>query len=448
MANEKKLRLPNGPSKKLLGLVNLVNIRKSTTNFLEKNLKKYGTVFTFEIGKNRIMYIQEPEMIKELLVNYNNVCIKGRVLEAAKDILGDGLLTNNNPQEHLRQRRLLQPAFHQKKITMYSQIMIDYAYNFIENWTDNKEVTINEEMMELTLKIVCRTLFDTDMNYDLTKIETALNVFLERALDVNNPLAALTKKLPTRRNLKFLEAKKFLDETISQMIKEREGKAEERLDLLSTMISARDEGHKMNSTQIRDETMTLFLAGHETTANAISWTLYLLGLNPDKEEKVFEELKNNIGNKKITPDDVNNLPYLKKVLTESMRIYPPAWIIARRPLVDINLKDYDIPAKTICLMSQFLMHRDNRYYEKPEEFIPERWTEDFKNSIPKFAYFPFGGGARVCIGEQFAWAEGILVLAIILQKWKLNLIPNQNIELHHLITLRPKNGIKIKMNLR
>ncbi|MEK7433504.1 MAG: cytochrome P450 [Cyanobacteriota bacterium] len=449
MSKEKKnFRLPPGPTKKLLGFENLVQIRRNTINFLQKNIKKYGHVFTFEIGKNRLFYIQDPEIIKEILVTHNNNFIKGRVLEAAKEILGEGLLTNNDHQSHLRQRRMIQPAFHHKRITYYSQIMIDYTYDFFEKWKNNETLIINEEMMQLTLKIVCKALFEAEMKYDIKKIEEALSIFLERAIDVNNPLAYLTKNFPTRKNRKFFDAKKYLDQTIDQMVEDRKDDAIDRNDLLSMMIIARDEGHKMNTTQIRDETMTLFLAGHETTANAITWTLYLLSLNPEKEEKMYNEIKTVLGNRKATPEDLVNLVYTRKVLAESMRLYPPAWIIARRALEDLELKDYTIPAKSICLMSQYLMHKDNRFYEDSESFIPERWTEEFKEKLPKFAYFPFGGGARVCIGEQFAWSEGILLLSILLQKWKFNLIPDQKIELHQLITLRPKNGIKMEIEER
>jgi cytochrome P450 len=269
------------------------------------------------------------------------------------------------------------------------------------------------------------------------------------------PFGELIEKIPILRiNKGFQLAKNKLDSVVYSMIKEhRENLEKGHKDLLDTLLQAQDEEAgigRMTDLQLRDEVMTIFLAGHETTATALTWTLYLLSQNPGVEKLLHEELSSVLGDEdkfvRPTISDVQKLGYTNKILTESLRLYPPAWTIGRQAINDYKVGNYVIPSGSIILMSQYVMHRDPRYYHEPDRFYPERWTQEFKSRLPRFSYFPFGGGIRSCVGESFALMEATLLIAIICRYWKLRLIPNQKIALNPLITLRPKYGMRMKIN--
>jgi cytochrome P450 len=324
--------------------------------------------------------------------------------------------------------------------------MVEYADRTRSRWTDGNTLDAHDEMMKLTLAIVARTLFNADVEKDAVEIGEALaTTFASFNIGIL-PYSELLEKLPLPYIKRFEAARTRLDATIYRIIDERRATGEDKGDLLSMLLLAQDtegDGGGMNDTQIRDEAMTIFLAGHETTANALSWTWYLLSHHPGIEARFHREVEA-LGDRLPRPDDLAKLPYTRMVLAESMRLYPPAWAVGRRALNDFEANGYYIPARSMVLMSQYIMHRDPRFYPEPERFDPDRWLPEIAATRPKFSYFPFGGGTRICIGEQFAWMEGILILATIAQKWKLRYLGSRPPEVEPMITLRPAGTLDMR----
>jgi cytochrome P450 len=438
-----KEKYPKGPIIKR-PLINLLSFRKNPLEYLKNLEKEYGAVSSFKLGKQDLILVKSPEMIKDILVTNQNKFIKGRALEQAKALLGEGLLTSEN-DIHKKQRRMIQPAFNHSRILHYGEIMTNATQEYIKNWGNNTLKDISIEMTNLTLDIVCRTLFDTKIENN-SQIKESLEISLKMFMDLTNPISTLLKNIPTPKKMKFKKASKFFDELINKMIEERRKDKEEKNDLLSILVNAQDEEDnqkKMNNKQLKDEILTLFLAGHETTSNLLTWTFYLLSQNPTIEEKLQEELKEKLNGDIPNTKNVQDLHYAKKIIYEVMRIYPPAWTIGRRNTEKYSFDEFEFEPYTVFLISQFISHRNEKYFPEPEKFDPDRWTDEFKNNIPKFAYFPFGGGNRICIGEHFAIMEAIIILASVYQKFKLRLDKNQKVELEPLITLRPKYGMKM-----
>jgi len=380
-----------------------------------------------------------------VLVTNSQNYMKGLALQRAKRLLGEGLLTSEG-EFHRRQRRLAQPAFHRARLASYGESMIEYATLTGARWQDGATLDIAEEMMRLTLAIVGKTLFDADVESDAPEVGDAMSVVMDLFNTITIPFFELLQKLPLPQLRRFDIAKAKLDAIIFRMIEERRRSGGDRGDLLSMLLLAQDEegdGGQMTDTQLRDELMTIFLAGHETTANALTWTWYLLSQNPAVEAALHAELDRVLGGRLPTVDDAGRLPYTEMVLTESMRLYPPAWALGRMTLSDVEIGGYRVPKRSLVLMSQYVMHRDPRYYADPLRFDPLRWTAAERESRPQFSYFPFGGGPRRCIGEGFAWMELILLLATLAQQWQMRLLPNQVVALRPVITLRPKHGMQM-----
>lgn len=446
---EKSQILPAGPKAKFPGAT-LITFRRNPLDFLQKLQKEYGDISYFRLGPVNMCFINNPDYIKDVLVTNHRNFHKGRALQRAKKLLGEGLLTSEDAF-HLRQRRLSQPAFHRQRIGAYAQIMTDYAQKTAESWQDGETRDILHEMMKLTLSIVGKTLFDADVAGEAEEIGQALTEAMEMFNLITVPWSGIMERLPLPSTRRFQKARQRLDETIFRMIKARRESGEDRGDLLSMLLMAQDtegDGSVMSNEQLRDEAMTIFLAGHETTANALTWTWYLLSQHPAVEAKLHAELDQVLGGRIPTLEDLPSLRYTEMVLSESMRLYPPAWIMGRRALNDYSIGNYYLPKDTIVLLSQYVMHRNPKYFPEPDQFNPERWTPEAKAALPKFAYFPFGGGPRLCIGEPFAWMEGELLLATLAQKWKLRLVPGHPVELQPLITLRPKHGMKMTLEAR
>lgn len=329
--------------------------------------------------------------------------------------------------------------------------MVEYATRARDRWQKDETLDIWQEMMRLTLGIVGKTLFDADVEAEAPEIGKALTSVMQLFDRITNPLGNLLDKLPLPSNVRWLKAKERLDSTIHRIIEEHRATGVDRGDLLSMLLLAQDEegdGGSMSDAQLRDEAMTLFVAGHETTANALTWTWYLLSQHPEVEAKLHEEIDSVLSGKVPTADDVPKLRYTEMVFAESMRLYPPAWTLGRRVLTDYQVGGYVLPAGSIILMSPWVTHHDERYFPEPFKFDPERWTPEARESRPKFSYFPFGGGPRVCIGEQFAWMEGVLLIATIAQQWKMRLAPDQIVEPKAMITLRPRQGMRMGVSAR
>lgn len=411
---------------------------------------EYGDIAHYKIGPQHLFFFNHPDLIRDVLVTNQKNFHKSRGLERAKRLLGNGLLTSED-EFHLRQRRLAQPAFHRQRIAAYGATMTDFAARTRSQWNNGATVDMHIEMMRLTLGIVAKTLFDADVDSEAAEIGSAMTAAFESFNYAMLPFTEYLDHVPIPAVRRFNAARDRLDRTIYRMIRERRSSGEDRGDLLSMLLLAQDtegDGTGMSDAQLRDEALTIFLAGHETTANALTWTWYLLSQNPEVEAQLHAELDTALGGRLPTYEDLPALPYTRMVLAESMRLYPPAWAIGRRALKDFTAGDFTVPAGSVVLMSQYIMHRDPRYFPEPERFDPERWTPERQAQRPKFSYFPFGGGARVCIGEQFAWMEGILLIAALAQQWQMRLVPEHVVELQPLITLRPKHGMKMMLERR
>ena len=440
---------PPGP-KHGLPFSSLLAYRRGPLPYFQNLAKRYGDISFFRIGPQEAFFLNHPDLIKDVLVTNHQNFMKGLVLQRAKRLLGEGLLTSEG-EFHRRQRRLAQPAFHRRRIASYAEIMVDYAMRTGERWQDGAKLDVSQEMMRLTLGIVGKTLFDADVESESGEVGEAMTVVMELFDTLTLPFFELLSKLPLPQLRRFDAARTKLDRIIFTLVDERRRSGVDRGDLLSMLLLAQDEegdGGQMTDQQLRDELLTIFLAGHETTSNALTWTWYLLSKHPEAEARFHQELNEVLGRRKPGHEDAAQLRYTEMVLAESMRLYPPAWAIGRLATVDCELGGYFVPKKSLVLVSQYVMHRDERYYENPLTFDPERWTPEAREARPPFAYFPFGGGPRRCIGEGFAWLEGVLLLATIGQKWQLRLVPHHAVVLKPVVTLRPKHGMKMVVERR
>jgi cytochrome P450 len=428
------------------------SFRGDPTGFLTR-LAKLGDVAYFRMASQPAFFVNDPELIRDVLVVNADKFIKGRALQRAKTLLGNGLLTSED-EFHLGQRRMIQPAFHKMRIAEYARSMVEYAERLSAEWKDGEVRDIDKEMMRLTLRIVAKTLFSADITDEADEVGQAMTTLVEMFNYLLLPFAHLLEKLPLPQTRRLNQARGTLNDIIFQFINERRRSGEDKGDLLSMLLSARDEndGSAMSDEQIRDEALTLFLAGHETTANAMTWTCYLLSQNPAAEEKLHEELDHVFGSdieRSPSIEDIPNLKYTEAVIAESMRLFPPAWAIGRLAIEDHRFGQYAVPKGSLVLVSPYVTHRDPRFWDESEKFVPERWlTTPVKEMSQQFRYFPFGGGVRRCVGESFAWAEGILLLATLARQWKLELVPEQKIGLQPMITLRPKFGMKMFLRSR
>ncbi len=455
------------------------SFRKAPTEFLT-SLGALGDITSFRLGPQRAYFLNHPEMIQDLLVTNAHKFFKGRALQRAKGLLGEGLLTSEG-DFHLRQRRMIQPAFHRTRIVEYARSMVHYAEKLSDGWHDGETRDIDKEMMHLTLQIVAKTLFSADIEDDADEIGAAMTSMVTLFNYLLLPFSEWLEKLPLPHSKRYRAAKEKLNSVIYGIINERRRSGSDTGDLLSMLLMAQDEadGAGMTDEQVRDESLTLFLAGHETTANLLTWTWYLLSQDPEKEKRLHEELDQVLGYRekpsgrldenllgvgtprqtKIlrqdgrcrvpTIDDLPNLKYTEAIIAESMRLFPPAWAIGRLSIEDHQFGGYAVPKKSLILVSPYITHRDPRFWENADEFIPERWEKlGVKEASQKNIYFPFGGGVRRCIGESFAWTEGILLLATLAGKWKLRMVPEQKIALQPMITLRPRFGMRMSISSR
>jgi len=413
-------------------------------------MAEYGDVTQAMIGPQPIALLMDPEDIRRVLVTNQKNFVKGRSLERTKVLLGEGLLLAEG-QQHLRQRRLMQPAFHRERLAAYADAMVHYADRTQSGWTDGQSLDMHREMMSLTLAIAGRTLFDADVDADAHELAEALDLSLRMFDLAILPLGRVLEYVPLPWVLRLHRARARTNKIIHSMIAERRANGSDRGDLLSMLISALDtegDGSGMTDTQLRDEIVTLIMAGHETTANALTWAFYLLSQHPDYAARLGEEVDRVLGDRIPSASDLPGLVYTRAVLAEAMRLYPPAWIVERRALNDFEAGGYVIRRNTLVYVSSYLVQRDSRWWGAPECFAPERWDNDSHQSRPKFTYFPFGGGTRICIGEHFAWMEGTLVLATIAQRWHVRYDRPEPPVPQPMVTLRPKGGLPMRVIAR
>jgi cytochrome P450 len=437
------LHAPPGPRGHLLG-GNVREYARDPLGFLSRCVREYGDIVELRFMGQRIYLLSDPGLIQYILVENNRNFTKTRILKRNRRLLGEGLLTSEG-EFWRRQRRLAQPAFHRRRVAAYGEVMAAFAERSLEAWRDGQTIDVHEEMMHLTLEIVAKCLFDADVGARATDVGRAMKVALED-FSSQRRLIRIPKSIPTPHNIRFEMAAHRLDEIVGTIIENRRKSEEDWGDLLSMLMLAEDEsGERMTDKQLRDEVMTLFLAGHETTANVLSWTFWLLSSNPKVEYELVEELESVLGGRPPTISDLPNLPYVERIVKESMRLYPPAWVVGREATAECEVGGYRIAAGTTALMSQWVMHRDPRYHDDPQRFDPDRWTAEYEEELPRFAYFPFGGGPRQCIGAGFAMTEACLILATVAQRFKMELAPGQRVEPYPSITLRPKKGIRMTL---
>jgi cytochrome P450 len=443
-------RLP-GPGPRghwLLGC--LPELRRDILGFFEATKRQYGDVAYFRLGSRRSMLLSHPADIEQVLVTENRHFIKNFALSFfLQPLLGNGLLLNEG-QSWLKQRRLIQPAFSRQRIESYATHMVDMTERMLARWQTGQQRDISMDMFELTMAIAGKTLLDVDVGSRYAEVaqllEKVMYGFLER---MASPIP-IPFWVPTPVHLRLKRAIHRLNGILLEMIDERRRAGAHGGDFLSLLISARDEddGSAMTDSQLRDEVMTMFLAGHETTANALTWTLFLLGQHPEIQEQLHDEAAGLLGGRRATAADAARLPLCERVIREGMRLYPPAFVVGRRPREDIVVGGHRLPKETNVLMSQWIVHRDERWYSRPTEFDPSRWEGDWQSRMPKYAYFPFGGGPRICIGNSFAMQEAVLVLATIVERFQLQPITQPPVALQPAVTLRPAQPILMQLRER
>jgi cytochrome P450 len=421
----------------------------------------FGRIAYYRFFGSPIVFINDPEWINEILITQAPSFMRERTIKRMKILLGEGLITSEDPI-HLRQRRLIAPAFHRQRIAGYADKIVTSAATSADRWSEGQEIDIAHEMMQLSLHIVARTLFDSEVTADVLAVRSEV----DSIMGLYNYLVAFPKlekvlHWPIPGVMKFRRARARLDALVAKIIASRRTftreQLEQRGDLLSMLVAARDEDPEpsanrdsqanpstraasttMSDTQVRDEVLTIFLAGHVTVAHALTWTWYLLSQNPEATARMYAEIDQVLHGAPATVESFPLLKYTEQCFAESMRLYPPSWAMGRQSTVPIELGPYRFPPGTHFFFSQYIMHRSPEFWDDPLTFRPERHTTEARSERPRFAYFPFGGGRRQCIGEGFAWMEGVLALATIAQRWRLHFVPKYPVVLQARITLGPK----------
>jgi cytochrome P450 len=421
--------------------------------------RTYGNIAHYRFMGTPIVFLNDPEYIREILINQAPAFVKERTVRRMKVLLGEGLITSDDPI-HIRQRRIVAPAFHRQRIAVYADQIVTSAASHRDRWQPNQTLDISASMMSLSLEIIARTLFNTEVTDDIRHINEEVNTIM----DLYNFLVIFPRlesflHLPIPGVIKFRRSRNRLDAVVNRLIREHRAAGVDKGDLLSMLIASRDDQatlpkdqQAMSDEQIRDEVLTIFLAGYETVANALTWTWYLLSQNPEAEAKLHSELDEVLrtGTEAHLPTlaDYPNLRYTEQVFAESMRLYPPAWAMGRMSTKPVTLGPYRIPPGAHFFFSQYVIQRTKEYFPDPLRFDPDRHTHENKANRPRFAYFPFGGGGRQCIGEGFAWMEGVLAIATLAQRWRLRYEGTTPPGLQAKITLRPNGPLQMQASLR
>jgi len=419
-------------------------------SFIERAQREYGDVVWMRFLYVPAIFLYHPDDVEYVLVTNPKNFLKSMTLRSNffQRLVGNGLLTSHG-EEWKRARRLSQPAFHRERVASYGTVMVDYSERLTSKWQEGETRDIHVDMMRLTLGIVVQCLFSADVSHDVDEVGATLKELIKPFASQATLKWILDNRLPTPAHLRFHRLAKKIDNVVYRIISERRSTGKDEGDLLSMLLAARDEdGSQMNDQQLRDEVMTLFLAGHETTALTLAWSWYLLGTNPESERRFHAELDEVLGDRAPTAADLPRLKFTEQIAKESMRLYPPAYGLGREAIEECEIGGYRVPKGTQVFMFQWVTQRDPRFYDEPLAFRPERWTDDFIERLPKYAYFPFGGGPRVCIGASFAMMEVILCLATIGQKFRLELDPDHPVSIYPAMSLRPKDGIKVVVHER
>jgi len=441
---------PPGP-KGLPILGSLQAFNRERLGFLLEMAREYGDVVHYRLLNYAVYQLNHPDYVQAVLVEQAGAVEKNDLDKAIfNQSLGHGILSSEG-EFHRAQRKLMQPAFHSKRIEAYGQVMTDYTERMLTRWTEGQTLDVHHAMTHLTMQIVSKTLYDADVGDEADGIGAAIDVLNRIGGEEFQQGYVLPQWIPTSKNRQIKRAVRQLDGLMMPIIEQRRSSGEDKGDLLSMLLISQDEdtGGRMTDRQVRDEAVTLFVAGHETTSNLLAWTWYLLAQHPTIEAQLHAELDSVLKGRTPTMRDLGTLQFTDWVIKEALRLYPPAWILnGRKPMQAIHVGGYTIPAGSLIFMSPYVLQRDPRYFDDAETFQPQRWADGLEKRIPRYAYFPFGGGPRVCIGNQFALMEARLVLATIAQRYRLALSGGAVVEPDALITLRPKNGIMMRVMAR
>lgn len=446
------IRRPPGPSPRFL-VGNFPLLGADPLTVFTRWARDFGDIFYYRAGWIHVYFLNHPDLIESVLISHSQNFAKDKVIQNSRWFLGQGLLTSEG-SEWRRQRRLCQPAFHRERLWSYGRTMGAYTEEMLTTWSDGEIRDLHQAMMQLTMRIVAKVLFSVEVSEDAQTVAAALNLLMRHSSGLRMIMPPALRHVPLPALVRVKRAVRELDAIVNRIIRQRrasgEGRGEKRSedtgDLLSMLMSARDEdGSAMTDRQLRDEIMTFLLAGHETTAVSLSWTWYLLSQHSEAAEKLRQELHHVLGGRTPQLEDLTCLPYTEKVVKESMRLYPPAWSLARTTAKEIEIGGYRVPVGANVVMSPWILQRDPRFFDHPELFDPERWTAHAVQQLPRFAYFPFGGGPRLCIGASFAMMEATLLVATIAQRFQLSLVPGHPVAPQPGITLRPRHGMLMKM---
>ena len=439
--------LPPGPRGTLLG-GNIHQFRTDILNFLLETARDYGPLASFRVGPKQVFLASGPDLIEQVLVTDAQHYIKHFGARAFKPVLGNGLITSEGAFWH-RQRKLIQPAFLKARVQSYAPVMAELTNQMLNSWTPGKRVQIDFEFEVLTSKIALKTLFDLDDRGDHERFDGVLKLAFNLMNERLRRIFKLPLWLPTPANRRLKRAVAELDQTVQSFIASGRSRQHPGDDLLSRLLVAQHEdGTRMSDRQLRDEAMTLYLAGHETTALTLAWSWYLLSQHRRVEEKLVSEWKRVLRGAPPSSAHLSRLPYTAAVIAESMRLFPPVYVIGREATTELELGGYRVKPGYTVLMSQWVNHRDPQHFPEPEEFRPERWEHGFSKRIPKFAYYPFGGGQRICVGSAFALMEAAIILAAVGQQYRFTLDPDAVIGIKTQITLLPTNGIPATLERR
>ena len=453
---------PPGPSFVRRALTGQI-FRSSTIGFLRQNATLYGDLVHFRAAGRHVFQLNHPALVQEMLVRDAPHQHRGIVMQRARFVLGDGLLTSEEPL-HLRQRRLTQPAFHRDRIAAYGSVIGDYALQMTQSWHSSATRDIHHDMLLLALRIVSKCLFNADVESEARNISAAVDAFMGFLPLAFLPFSAQIMRLPLPVMRRIYQGEAELDALIYSLIRQRRSSAIDEGDLLSMLLSTVDtegDAGSMTDRQVRDECLTLLLAGHETTANGLSFALWLAALHPEWQKRLHEEARQTLTGEVATAADYARLPLTWQHFAETLRLYPPVWVTARTAAEPYTFRGLSIPQGSLLIAPQIVIHHDQRWWPEPERYDPERFagqapaqrgalesTARDESARPRFAWFPFGAGTRQCIGEGFAWMEGVLALATILRDWRVSLPAGTSptLELQPRITLRPKAGVNLQLN--
>jgi cytochrome P450 len=448
--SRRKLSAPRAPGPKghpILGVMS--DFSRDTFGFIER-CREYGDVVSMRFLYLTAYFLYHPDDIEYVVSTNAKNFIKSRNQRSPlfQRLVGNGLLTSEG-DVWKRQRRLAQPAFHRHRINAYAETMVDYAKRSVTNWQTSEVRDIHRDMMRLTLEVVVKTLFNADVSADAEKVGLVLSRIVTPFAGQATVKWIMDNRLPTATRRRFNRDAHEIDAIVYRIIDDRRNSGHDEGDLLSMLLQATDEdGSGLSDQQLRDEVMTIFLAGHETTALTLSWAWYLLALNPESEKKFHAELDEVLGGRLPTMADMSRLKFTEMIAKESMRLYPPAYALGREAINDCEIGGFRVPAGAQVFMFQWATQRDARFFAEPQAFRPERWTPEFTAGLPKYAYFPFGGGPRACIGNYFAMMEVILLLATIGQRFRFSLVPDHPVSLMPAMSLRPTEGIRVTVDRR